>query len=205
MVLNKVYFGKALKNQQDEIWLVVGLGNPGAQYENTRHNAGFKVIDAFCKNTRTDLNKKKFNAAYGETKIGGIKVLAVKPQTFMNNSGEAVGKLLRFYKTSAEKVIIISDDTSLPVGKIRIRAKGSAGGHNGLKSIIAHLSTENFIRVKIGVGEKPHPDYDMIDWVLGKLPSEQIKTYDDAVSRGALAIEEIIKSDIQTAMNRFNA
>lgn len=190
---------------QEELWLVAGLGNPGAQYENTRHNAGFKAIDILCDNNSIELNKKKFNAFYGEGKIKGIKILAVKPQTFMNNSGEAVGKIARFYKIPNERVIIISDDTSLPVGKIRVRAKGSAGGHNGLKSIIAHLSGENFPRVKVGVGEKPHPDYDMIDWVLGKLPKEQLDTYNDALSRTAKAVEEIITNDIQSAMNRFNA
>lgn len=193
------------KKGTEEIWLVAGLGNPGAQYENTRHNAGFKAIDILCNNNSIELNKKKFDAFYGEGKIKGIKILAVKPQTFMNNSGEAVGKIARFYKIPNERVIIISDDTSLPVGKIRVRAKGSAGGHNGLKSIIAHLSGENFPRVKVGVGEKPHPDYDMIDWVLGKLPKEQLDTYNDALSRTAKAVEEIITNDIQSAMNRFNA
>lgn len=192
------------KNQENT-WLVAGLGNPGAQYENTRHNAGFKAIDILCDNNSIELNKKKFNAFYGEGKIKGIKILAVKPQTFMNNSGEAVGKIARFYKIPNERVIIISDDTSLPVGKIRVRAKGSAGGHNGLKSIIAHLSGENFPRVKVGVGEKPHPDYDMIDWVLGKIPNELNATYNDALSRTAKAVEEIITNDIQSAMNRFNA
>lgn len=189
----------------DELWLVAGLGNPGPQYENTRHNAGFKTIDIFCSDNSIELNKKKFNAVFGEGKIKGIKVLAVKPQTFMNNSGEAVGKLARFYKIPNDRVIIISDDISLPVGKIRVRAKGSAGGHNGLKSIIAHLSSENFPRVKVGVGEKPHPDYDMIDWVLGKLPYDQLDTYNDALSRAAKAVEEVIVSDVPSAMNKFNA
>lgn len=187
------------------MWLVAGLGNPGAQYENTRHNAGFKSIDILCENLKTELNKNKFNANYGEAKVGGVKVLLVKPQTFMNNSGEAVGKLSRFYKIPIERVIIISDDVTLPVGKIRVRAKGSAGGHNGLKSIIAHLSSDAFKRVKVGVGEKPHPDYDMIDWVLGKLPQEQIADYNKALSRSADAVCELITGTIDSAMNKFNA
>ena len=189
----------------DDMWLVAGLGNPGAQYENTRHNAGFKSIDILCENLKTELNKNKFNANYGEAKVGGVKVLLVKPQTFMNNSGEAVGKLSRFYKIPIERVIIISDDVTLPVGKIRVRAKGSAGGHNGLKSIIAHLSSDAFKRVKVGVGEKPHPDYDMIDWVLGKLPQEQIADYNKALSRSADAVCELITGTIDSAMNKFNA
>ena len=187
------------------MWLVVGLGNPGPQYENTRHNAGFKSIDILCDNLKTELNKNKFNANYGEAKVGGAKVLLVKPLTFMNNSGEAVGKLSRFYKIPLERVIIISDDISLPVGKIRVRAKGSAGGHNGLKSIIAHLSSDVFKRVKVGVGEKPHPDYDMIDWVLGKLPKEQLTDYNNALSRSADAVCELITGTVDSAMNKFNA
>ena len=194
------------KNKQtEEIWLVAGLGNPGPQYENTRHNAGFKAIDILCENLNCQLNKNKFNATFGEARLKGTKVLLVKPLTFMNNSGEAVGKLARFYKIPIERVIVISDDISLPVGKIRVRAKGSAGGHNGLKSIIAHLGADTFKRVKVGVGEKPHPDYDMIDWVLGKLPKEQLDTYNTALSRSADAVCELITGTIESAMNRFNA
>ncbi len=189
----------------DNMWLVAGLGNPGPQYENTRHNAGFKTIDVLCEKLKTELNKKKFNANYGEATLKGEKVLLVKPQTFMNNSGEAVGKLSRFYKIPIERVIIISDDISLPVGKIRVRAKGSAGGHNGLKSIIAHLSSDTFKRVKVGVGEKPHPDYDMINWVLGKLPNEQLPDYNNALSRAADAVCELITGTTDSAMNKFNA
>ena len=189
----------------DNIWLVAGLGNPGPQYENTRHNAGFKSVDILCEKLGIQLNKKKFNAFYGEGSVKGIKVLVVKPLTFMNNSGEAVGKLARFYKIPIDRVIIISDDISLPVGKIRVRAKGSAGGHNGLKSIIAHLGSDAFKRVKVGVGEKPHPDYDMIDWVLGKPPKEQLDTYNGALSRSADAVGELITGSVETAMNRFNA
>ena len=189
----------------DNIWLVAGLGNPGPQYENTRHNAGFRSVDILCEKLGIQLNKKKFNAFYGEGSVNGIKVLAVKPLTFMNNSGEAVGKLARFYKIPIDRVIIISDDISLPVGKIRVRAKGSAGGHNGLKSIIAHFGSDAFKRVKVGVGEKPHPDYDMIDWVLGKLPKEQTDTYNGALSRSADAVCELITGSVETAMNRFNA
>lgn len=195
-----------LKKQADNnLWIIAGLGNPEKQYDNTRHNAGFEAMDIFCENNGIELNKKKFNACYGECKIKENRIIAVKPQTYMNNSGEAVGALARFYKVPNNRVIIISDDVSLPVGKIRIRSKGSAGGHNGLKSIISYLGGEDFPRVKVGVGEKPSPEYDMVNWVLGKIPKEQQETYKNALSRAAKAAEEAVTESIESVMNRYNA
>lgn len=187
-----------------EAWLVVALGNIGSQYENTRHNAGFLAAKRFCNEYGIDLNKKKFNAVFGETQIDGIKVIVAFPQTFMNNSGEAAGPLARFYKIPPDRVLVLSDDISLDVGRMRIRAKGSDGGHNGLKSIIKHLSTDGFPRIKIGVGQKPDPQYDLAAWVLGKIPDEQQKNYLECLEKAAKAIPEIIKNGVQSAMNKYN-
>lgn len=191
-------------NGSKDSWLVVALGNIGPQYENTRHNAGFLAAKRFCGEYGVDLNKKKFNAVYGETQIGGVKVIVAFPQTFMNNSGEAAAPLARFYKIPAERVLVLSDDVSLDVGKLRIRAKGSDGGHNGLKSIIHHLSTDGFPRIKIGVGQKPNPQYDLAAWVLGKIPAEQQEVYLECLEKAAKAIPEIIKNGVQCAMNKYN-
>lgn len=192
------------KEKTDNIFLVCGLGNPEPKYDGTRHNAGFEAIDCLAEKCGVSFNKNKFSALYGETKIGANRVILAKPQTYMNSSGISVGGICKFYKIANQNCIILCDDTSLPVGKIRIRAKGSAGGHNGLKSIIAHLGGDDFVRIKIGVGEKPHPDYDMVDWVLGKIEKELLPTYTEATKKTAQAAEEIIKSGIDTAMNRFN-
>ena len=149
-------------------WLLVGLGNPGDKYDNTRHNVGFAAIDQLAEELRVPVQKLKYRALTQTVELGGAKVLLMKPITYMNLSGEAVGEAARFFKIPADHVLVLSDDVSLPVGKLRIRKGGSAGGHNGLKSIIQHLGTDQFPRVKIGVGEKPHPDYDMADWVLDR-------------------------------------
>ncbi len=192
------------KQKENNIFLVCGLGNPEPKYELTRHNAGFLAVDKFAENQNVSFNKNKFSAEITETKIGENRVILAKPQTYMNNSGVSVGAIAKFYKISNQNCIILCDDTSLPVGKIRVRRQGSAGGHNGLKSIIAALGGEDFVRVKIGVGEKPHPDYDMVDWVLGKIEKELMPKYTEAITKTALAAEEIIKSGTETAMNRFN-
>ena len=155
-------------------WLIVGLGNPGLQYESTRHNVGFMTVDLLMKQNEGDFNKHKFEAVFGECDIGKNRVLLVKPQTYMNNSGEAVAPLAKFYKIPAENIIVVSDDISLEPGKLRIRRKGSDGGHNGLKSICNYIG-DNYPRVKMGVGAKPHPDYDIKDWVLAKFPKEDEK------------------------------
>ena len=185
-------------------WLVVGLGNPGDKYENTRHNVGFLTIDHIAEEQRVPVQKLKYRALTNTVELGGAKALLMKPVTYMNLSGEAVGEAARFYKVPPERVVVVSDDVFLRVGKIRVRRGGSAGGHNGLKSIIQHLGTDQFPRIKIGVGQKPHPDYDMADWVLGKFTGEDKKTVDTAVQRAADAVECYIRDGADRAMNRFN-
>ena len=195
-------FGR--KNTSGVEWLLVGLGNPGDEYENTRHNVGFAAIDQLAEELRVPVQKLKYRALTQTVELGGAKVLLMKPITYMNLSGEAVGEAARFFKIPADHVLVLSDDVSLPVGKLRIRKGGSAGGHNGLKSIIQHLGTDQFPRVKIGVGEKPHPDYDMADWVLGKFTGEDLKTISQAIQRAGKAAECYIHDGPDQAMNRFN-
>ena len=185
-------------------WLLVGLGNPGDKYDNTRHNVGFAAIDQLAEELRVPVQKLKYRALTQTVELGGAKVLLMKPITYMNLSGEAVGEAARFFKIPADHVLVLSDDVSLPVGKLRVRRGGSAGGHNGLKSIIQHLGTDQFPRVKIGVGEKPHPDYDMADWVLGKFTGEDLKTISQAIQRAGKAAECYIHDGPDQAMNRFN-
>ena len=185
-------------------WLVVGLGNPGDQDEHTRHNAGFQVIDALADRGNFPVQRLKFHALTNTATVGGQGVLVMKPVTYMNLSGQAVGEAARFYKISPDHVLVISDDVDLPLGKLRIRKGGSAGGHNGLKSIIQHLGTDQFPRLKLGVGGKPHPDYNMADWVLGKLQGEDKKIMDDAAVRAAQAVECLLSQGIDRAMNQFN-
>ena len=185
-------------------WLIVGLGNPGEQYENTRHNVGFLVADELGERGSFPIQRLKFKALTNTAVIGGQGALVMKPTTYMNLSGEAVGEAARFYKIPPSRVLVISDDVDLPLGKLRIRTGGSAGGHNGLKSVIQHLGANQFPRLKVGVGGKPHPDYDMADWVLGKLQGEDKKVLDEAVKRAADAVECFLKDGPQKAMNRFN-
>ena len=185
-------------------WLVAGLGNPGSQYENTRHNVGFLVLDELGERGEFPIQRLRFHALTNTAVVGGQGVLVMKPTTYMNLSGEAVGEAARFYKLPADHVLVISDDVDLPLGKLRIRKGGSAGGHNGLKSIIQHLGTDQFPRLKVGVGAKPHPDYDMADWVLGKLQGEDKKVMDAAVKRAADAVECLLREGPDKAMNRFN-
>ena len=185
-------------------FLVVGLGNPGLQYEKTRHNVGFMSADLLMKKAGGEFTKHKMDAHFGECEIGKKRILVMKPQTFMNNSGTAVSAVSKFYKIPDDKIIIISDDISLDVGKIRIRRKGSHGGHNGLKDIFQLLGTDSIMRVKIGVGAKPHPDYDLADWVLGKFPKEDEENLSTALDNSVKAIEEIIKRGIDSAMNKYS-
>lgn len=185
-------------------YMVVGLGNPGRQYEKTRHNVGFCALDMLANKCSVELKKLKFSALTEKCVIGDKNVLLVKPQTFMNNSGEAVGAAARFYKLPPERIILICDDISLPCGAIRLRMKGSAGGHNGLKSVNSHLGSEAYPRIKIGVGEKPHPDYDLADWVLGVPSAEDGKLiesrYDDVVN----TVELLVSGNTDKAMNFCN-
>ena len=186
------------------MFIIAGLGNPDRQYEGTRHNAGFDVIDRIAEKYNIAVDTKRHRAYIGKGIIEGQKVILAKPQTYMNLSGEAVGEAARFYKIPPDHVLVISDDVSLRIGKLRIRKGGSAGGHNGLKNIIQHLGTDQFPRVRVGVGQKPHPDYDLADWVLGKFQGEDKKVMDEAVKRAADAVECILKEGADRAMNRFN-
>ena len=185
-------------------WLAVFLGNPGPKYDFTRHNAGFLVCDTLAKKKGFSVNRLRFSALTAQVDLGGEKVLVMKPQTFMNLSGNAVGQAARFYKIPADHVLVVSDEVSLPPGKLRIRTKGSAGGHNGLKSIIAALGTDASPRIRVGVGAPPHPDYDMADWVLGVFRDQDALDMQAAAERAAEAVESYIKDGPERAMNRFN-
>ena len=185
-------------------WLIVGLGNPGDKYEGTRHNVGFMVADELGERGRFPIQRLKYKALTNTAAIGGQGALVMKPTTYMNLSGEAVGEAAKFYKIAPDRVLVISDDVDLPLGKLRIRTGGSAGGHNGLKSIIQHLGSDQFPRLKVGVGEKPHPGYDMADWVLSMFQGEDRKVMDEAVKRAADAVECFLRDGPQKAMNRYN-
>lgn len=185
-------------------WLIVFLGNPGPKYQGTRHNAGFMAADAMAKDKGVAINKLRFKALTATVRMGTEQVLLMKPQTYMNLSGEAVAQAVRFYKIAPDHVIVISDEMSLPIGKLRIRMKGSAGGHNGLKNIIAHLGTEEFPRIRLGVGAPPHPDYDVKDWVLSVFRNQDAVDMADAAQRAAKAAECYITEGADRAMNRFN-
>lgn len=184
-------------------WLVVFLGNPGPKYAGTRHNAGFLTADAAEKRYGVSINRSRFKALTASCELGGEKVLFMKPQTYMNLSGDAVQQAVSFYKIPAEHVLVVSDEMSLPVGKIRIRPKGSAGGHNGLKSIISVLGTENFPRIRLGVGAPP-PEYDVKDWVLSTFRNQDAEDFRDAAERAAQAVEAYITLGPEKAMNLYN-
>ena len=185
-------------------WLIVGLGNPGQKYEHTRHNMGFLTVDLLAEQLNVKLNKVKFKSAYNIVRFGGQKCLVMKPQTYMNLSGEAVHEAAQFYKIPADHVLVIYDDVSLPVGKLRVRPTGSAGGHNGIKNIIAHLGTDQFPRVKVGVGNKPRPDSDMAAWVLGKFTGPDKEAMEAAVKKAADAVTCLIEQGADKAMAQFN-
>ena len=184
--------------------IVVGLGNPGAEYQKTRHNAGFMAIDYIADFCGTKIDRLKFKALVAEACIDGERVLLMKPQTYMNSSGEAISAAAAFYKIPAENIIVLHDEISFEPGKIRIRRKGSAGGHNGLKSIIAHLSSENFPRVKIGVGQKPSPDYDLVNWVLGKFSVEDIVKIEEQFANILSSVRLMLDGKIDEAMNKYS-
>jgi PTH1 family peptidyl-tRNA hydrolase len=184
--------------------IIAGLGNPGAEYAKTRHNAGFMAIDFIASKCGVKIDRLKFKALTAEVNIGGARVLLMKPQTFMNSSGEAIGEASAFYKIPAENIIVLHDEISFEPGKMRIRRKGSAGGHNGLKSIIAHLSSEDFPRVKIGVGQKPSPDYDLVAWVLGRFSAEDIEMLCGQFDNIFSSCELIVSGKIDEAMNKYS-
>lgn len=185
-------------------WILVGLGNPGKQYESTRHNMGWLALDSLMEMENFKLSKLRFKAWTGILEKNGNKILVMKPQTYMNLSGESVGEAARFYKIPADHVLVISDDVSLPAGKLRIRGGGSAGGHNGLKNIIQHLGTDRFPRIKVGVGSPRPGEHDMVDWVMGKPMGEDRTAVEDALDRAGDAAKTLITEGIDRAMNRFN-
>ena len=184
--------------------IIAGLGNPGAKYEKTRHNAGFLAIDALAEELSVKINRSKFHSLVAEAELSGVGVLLMKPETFMNNSGIAIGEAAAFYKIPPENVIILHDEINFDPGVIRIRRKGSSGGHNGLKSIIEHLSSENFPRIKIGVGKKPSPEYDLVDFVLGKFSKEDTEAICARYSDIIASLSLIATGKIDEAMNKYS-
>lgn len=202
MIIN--LFGRGGKQSSGLDWILVCLGNPGDQYENTRHNVGFMTADALGERLGKPIQRLKFKALTNVVEYGGCRVLLMKPTTYMNLSGEAVREACQFYKLPPERVLVVSDDVSLPVGKLRLRRSGTAGGHNGLRSIIGQLHSDQFPRLKIGVGQKPHPDYDMADWVLGKFSKEDRKTIDATIERALDAIQCVFSQGMDKAMSQYN-
>lgn len=185
-------------------WMLVGLGNPGREYEKTRHNVGFRVTDLVSGQLKTKIDRLKFQALTRLVNYNGMKVLLVQPQTYMNASGAAVSALASYYKVKPERILVIFDDISLPVGRIRVRKDGSAGGHNGIKSIIQSLGTDQFPRVKVGVGAKPHPDYDLADWVLSKFSAQEEKDLAPALDHAAQAALMVLDQGTEKAASAFN-
>ena len=185
-------------------WIVVGLGNPGKEYEKTRHNMGFRAMDLLAAKLGADVKKSKFQGLTASCAYHGKKLLLLKPQTFMNASGLSVSAAASFYHVPPERILVLFDDISLPPGKVRVRPSGSAGGHNGLKSIIYSLKSEDFPRVKIGVGEKPHPEMDLADWVLGQIPKSDSAAIDAALEHAADAALCILDEGCEKAAQNFN-
>ena len=185
------------------MYVVVGLGNPGKDYTNTRHNIGFNTVDLISKRNNINLNKIKFNSVYGEGNIGGEKILLVKPQTYMNNSGTSVRDISQYYKIPIENIIVIVDDIDIDFSSVKVRAKGSAGSHNGLKSIINHVQKDDFPRVKVGIGKK-YPNQDLADFVLSRFSKDEQADIDISIVTAAEAVESIIKDGIDCAMNKYN-
>ena len=195
---------KLFQKPSGAAWIVVFLGNPGPKYAGTRHNAGFMTADASERDTGEKILRARFKALTAQVKLGEESLLLMKPQTFMNLSGDAVIEAVNFYKVPPDHVLVVSDDVSLPLGKLRIRRGGSAGGHNGLKSIIARLGTEAFPRVKIGVGAPPHPDYDMADWVLGSFKNQDAEDIANACARAWEAVKSYVLDGPDRAMSKYN-
>ncbi len=185
-------------------FLIVGLGNPGKEYEKTRHNAGCLALETLARMVNATPNRLKFKGQCTEATVGGHRVLLLFPLTYMNNSGESVAEALRFYKLKPEQLLVFSDDISLPVGTVRVRRKGSDGGQKGLRSIIQHIGSDAFPRIKIGVGQKPHPDYDLAAWVLSRFTAQELALMETATEQAAQAAELIVDGQIDEAMNRFS-
>lgn len=187
-----------------EHWLIVGLGNPGRDYAHTRHNAGFRALDVLAQKLGCKIDKLKFQGLYCQTGYEGKKLFLLKPQTYMNLSGRSVLQLSAYYNIPPQKIVVLFDDISLPPGRLRVRPNGSAGGHNGIKSIIAELGSQDFPRVKIGVGAKAHPDQDLADWVLSGFTAQEEKALESALSRAADAALTIVDDGVSKAADRFN-
>ena len=192
------------KRDNAENWLIVGLGNPGREYAHTRHNAGFRCLDLIAEELNCKVDKLKFQGLYNQVSYNGKKLFLLKPQTYMNLSGRAVVQLSAYFNIPPQRIIVLFDDISLPPGRLRIRGNGSAGGHNGIKSIIQELGSQDFPRVKIGVGAKPHPDYDLANWVLSGFSANEEKDLKVALDNGAKAALAIIDQGISEAANRYN-
>ncbi len=186
-------------------FMIVGLGNPGKQYENTRHNAGFMALDRIAEKAHAEIKRIKYKGLTGECTLAGKRVLLLKPSTFMNLSGQSVQEAMSFYKLPPERVLILFDDINLAPGKLRIRRKGSDGGHNGMKNIIYLSGSDQFPRIKLGVGQKPHPDYDLADWVLSRFSAQELKDLSPALDNAAAAAELILKGEVDRAMNLYNS
>lgn len=197
-----MFFGKSSTGGVE--WILCCLGNPGREYEHSRHNVGFVTADTLAERTHTDLRRIRFKALTGVVELGGHKVLVMKPNTYMNLSGVALQEAASFYKVPPERCLVVSDDVTLDPGRLRLRRNGSAGGHNGLKSIINMLGSQEFPRIKIGVGKKPHPDYDLADWVLGKFSPEDERKIAAAAETACDAVECILTKGMDAAMNRYN-
>lgn len=197
-------FGRKKFSNNSIEYLVVGLGNPDRKYENTRHNAGYIMLDYIADELGVKVKRVKFKSTVAEADIGGHRVLLMKPSTYMNNSGQAVVEAMNFYKIPAEKVVVLLDDINLDVGKTRIRAKGSDGGQNGMKNIIYLSGSDQFPRIKIGIGKKPHPDYDLAAWVLSKFTGAELKALEQVKKNCYEAVELILDGKIDRAMNKFN-
>ena len=187
-----------------EAWLIVGLGNPGKEYERSRHNCGFRALDILAKDLGCSVDRSKFQGLYGQTVYRGKKLYLLKPMTYMNLSGRSVLQLSAYFSIPPQRIIVLFDDISLEPGRLRVRADGSAGGHNGIKSIIQELGSQSFPRVKIGVGAKPHPDYDLADWVLSSFSAQEEKALSVSLPNAAQAALAIIDHGVSEAANRFN-
>jgi len=197
----KICLSARSSSKMGDMWLVAGLGNPGEKYVNTRHNTGFEMVDALASYNNIKIKKVKFHALVGDGKVGGASVVLAKPQTYMNLSGESIKAIANHYKIPPERIIIIYDEAALETGKVRIRTKGSAGGHNGIKNIIAMLGTEEFIRLRVGIGASEH---DIIDYVLGKFTKKEIETLTETAVKIPEIVEEIIRNGAVSAMNKYN-
>ena len=204
-IFKKLESERTLAPQGAVEYIICGLGNPGTQYEGTRHNIGFMTIDTLCEKYKLDCKKLRFKSLTCDAMISGKRCLIMKPTTFMNNSGEAVTEAMSFYKIPPERSIIVFDDISLEPGKLRIRRKGSDGGHNGIKSIIYLSGSDMFPRIKMGVGAKPHPDYNLADWVLGHFKKEQAEALETAMDNAVSSIELMVGGKMNEAMNKFNS